>query len=89
MRFGRTVRYGDNGPVGLLTDKRAYLLSARGGNGETSPDYQTPTMQAVFEYLGFRSFNPITLEGTRIPDGGLDERISKAHAAIDKLFLTA
>lgn len=88
VRFGSTVEYGEEGPVGLLTGKRACFLTARGGNRQTSPDYSEPTVRAVFEYIGFTSFDWISLEGTRIPDGELDRRLSTAHAAIDELLVT-
>ncbi|MDP0490427.1 MAG: NAD(P)H-dependent oxidoreductase [Verrucomicrobiota bacterium JB023] len=86
VRFGSTIAPGERGPVGLLSNERACFLTARGGNPERSPDYQYPILKAVFEYIGIQKTDWISLEGTRIPDGKLDSRISKARSAIDDLF---
>jgi len=86
VRFGSTIAPGEHGPVGLLADKQACFLTARGGTPEKSPDYQYPVLQAVFAYIGIQRTDWISLEGTRIPDGGLESRIAKARSAIDGLF---
>ncbi|MGE9269766.1 MAG: FMN-dependent NADH-azoreductase [Verrucomicrobiales bacterium] len=86
VRFGSTITLGERGPVGLLENKRACFLTARGGTPERSPDFQYPVLQAVFAYIGIQTINWVSLEGTRMPDSGLDSRISKAEAAIDNLF---
>lgn len=86
VRFGYTLTYGENGPIGLLSDKRICLITARGGCKETSPDYQMPSIKAVFAYLGVQNIECFALEGTRIDDGRLDERISKTYTAIDNYF---
>lgn len=86
VRFGHTIVPGEKGVRGLLTGKQACFLTARGGTPERSPDYQYPVLQAVFTYIGIQKQNWISLEGTRIPDDGLESRIRKARAAIDGLF---
>jgi len=86
VRFGHTIARGEKGSVGLLAGKQACFLTARGGTPERSPDYQYPMLQAVFAYIGIPKTNWISLEGTRIPDGGLESRIAKARTAIDDLF---
>lgn len=86
VRFGRTIAYRPEGPVGLLTGRRACFLTARGGTPQTSPSYAEPVVRAVFDYIGFERFDWVSLEGTRVPDGGLDDRIASAHAAIDALI---
>lgn len=86
VRFGSTLAPGERGPVGLLAGKQACFLTARGGIPERSPDYQYPVLQAVFAYIGISKTDWISLEGTRIPDGGLESRIAKARGAIDGLF---
>lgn len=86
VRFGSTIAPGERGPVGLLAGKQACFLTARGGSPERSPDYQYPVLQAVFAYIGIPKIDWISLEGTRIPGGGLESRIGKARTAIDGLF---
>lgn len=86
VRFGHTIAPGEKGATGLLSGKRACFLTARGGTPERSPDYQYPVLQAVFAYIGIQNANWISLEGTRIPDEGLELRLREARAAIDGLF---
>lgn len=86
VRFGHTIAYGSTGPVGLLSGKEAFFLTARGGTQESSLDHQFPVLQAVFAYIGIGNTNWISLEGTRVPDGGLESRISKARVEIDQFF---
>lgn len=87
VRFGHTIAFGEKGPAGLLSGKHACFLTARGGNADRSPDFQYPVLQAVFTYIGIRQTTWISLEGTRVQDGGLESRIGKARAKIDDLFI--
>ena len=86
VRLGRTIAYGTNGPHGLLRGKRATLITARGGTEESSPDYQRPTLRAVFAYIGVTDIQTVHLEGTKVPDGALESRVEKARDDIDNLF---
>jgi FMN-dependent NADH-azoreductase len=86
VRFGRTISSGEKGTVGLLGGRSVCILTARGGSPAVSSDYQGPSLQAVFRYVGFTRIDWISLEGTKIPDGALDARIAKARAAVDALF---
>lgn len=56
-RVGETFKYTENGPVGLLTGKKVYVLTARGGNySEGSPaapmDGQEPYLRTVLGFMG-------------------------------------
>lgn len=86
VRFGHTLAQGEKGPVGLLKGKRAYLFTARGGMPERSPEYLSAVVRAVLRYIGVESIDWISLEGTRMPDGRLEERLQEARRAIDNLF---
>lgn len=86
VRFGHTIARGESGVSGLLGGKSVCLLTARGGNAETSPEYLSSTVRAVFQYIGFSRIDWISLEGTKIPDGRLDERIAVARNAVNALF---
>jgi FMN-dependent NADH-azoreductase len=86
IRFGHTITRGEKGVSGLLGGRSACLLTARGGNAATSPEFLSPTVRAVFQYMGFSRFDWVSLEGTKIPDGRLDERIAAARIAMNALF---
>lgn len=52
-RAGRTFRYTENGPLGLLNDKRAVILAASGGTQVGSDiDFATPYLRHVLGFLG-------------------------------------
>jgi FMN-dependent NADH-azoreductase len=86
VRFGQTISRGEKGVAGLLEGKSVCLLTARGGNAETSPEFLSSTVLAVFRYIGFSQIDWISLEGTKIPDGRLDERVAAARGAVNALF---
>ena len=86
IRFGHTITRDEKGVSGLLGGRSACLLTARGGNAETSPEFLSPTVRAVFQYMGFSRFDWIALEGTKIPDGRLDARVAAARSAVNALF---
>ena len=88
VRFGRTIERRGHSVVGLLGGKSACLIVARGGFASMSPEYLTPTMQAVFGYMGISKVDVVCLEGTRVPDGRLESRIARAREEVDVLFPT-
>ena len=54
-RAGVTFRYTDKGPIGLLTGKKAYVFSTRGGVYSGTPlDLQTPYLRTVLGLPGHR-----------------------------------
>ncbi len=66
-RVGKTFRYGEKGPVGLLTGKRVVVITARGGSyAKGSPmaawDLQEPYLRQVFGFLGVTDISFIHAE---------------------------
>lgn len=52
-RVGRTFRYGENGPVGLLSGKKAYLIMASGGTPIGSGiDFATGYLRHALAFVG-------------------------------------
>jgi FMN-dependent NADH-azoreductase len=91
-RVGKTFSYGEVGPKGLLTGKKATLLLASGGDygkGSTlaSFDFVTPYLQAVLGFLGITDVTIIAASGTaQLMSGKLDPQtflapsLEKVHA---------
>lgn len=57
VRAGKTMRYGDNGPRGLLKGKSVIVVTARGGAYEKGTpteafDFQTPYLRHVLGAIG-------------------------------------
>ncbi len=77
-RVGKTFRYSANGPVGLLSGKKATLLLASGGAyGEgtalASLNFVTPYLQTVFGFIGVKDVTIIAAEGTaQLRAGSID-----------------
>lgn len=68
-RLGRTVRYGENGPEGLLGDKRFILVLAAGGlythRGPGSErNHLEPALRTNLAFLGVNDPEVIWIEGT-------------------------
>lgn len=83
-RAGVTFRYSDDGPVGLLQNKRAILVVASGGtalDGDT--DFATPWLRHVLGFLGIHEVETIAADQLML-DPGAETR---AREAIDRLEL--
>lgn len=66
-RAGHTFAYGANGPTGLVTGKKVYLVVARGGVYSEGPmsghNFQEPYLRTVLGFLGMTDVELIAVEG--------------------------
>ena len=63
-RAGVTFRYSESGPVGLLENKKAYVVVASGGTDVGSPvDFHTGYMRHVLGFIGIRDVEFIAADG--------------------------
>ncbi|MEH6823748.1 MAG: FMN-dependent NADH-azoreductase [Motiliproteus sp.] len=81
-RVGRTFEYGANGPEGLVKGKKAYVISARGGNyGAGSPaaayNHQDTYLKTVLGFIGITEVVFINAEGVASGEQGLQEAASQ------------
>jgi FMN-dependent NADH-azoreductase len=81
VRMGKTVRYGSDGPRGVLKDKKVFVVTARGGAYEKgSPtealDFQVPYLRHVLGATGLTDVTFIHAEKQ-----GRPEEAEKAYAA--------
>lgn len=82
-RNGETFAYGENGPEGLLKDKRAVVIVATGGVPIGTPvDHSTPYVTTV---LGFIGITDVTFIDAATLVANSDTVVPKAQAAIDAL----
>ena len=78
-----TFRYGDNGPEGLLENKKAYVVLSSGGTQLGSDlDFVSGYVRHVLGFIGITDVTFIDSSGI-----GRDEEcvIANAHAAIDDI----
>jgi len=85
-RAGVTFQYTDQGPVGLLKGKQAYVFATRGGLYQgTSKDTQT---QYVRDFLGFLGIGEVEFayaEGLAMGEPARETSLAKARAAVQNL----
>jgi len=80
-RANVTFRYGDNGPEGLLEDKKAYVIISSGGTQLGSDiDYVSDYIDHVLGFIGIKDVTIIDSSGI----GRNEEKvIADAHAIIE------
>jgi FMN-dependent NADH-azoreductase len=83
-----TFRYTEDGPVGLLKGKRAYLAVASGGTAVGSEiDFATGYLRHVLAFLGIDDVQIVAAD--RLTARGGEEAMRDAHAQIDRLIPSA
>jgi FMN-dependent NADH-azoreductase len=86
-RAGVTFRYTENGPEGLLTDKKAYIFAARGGQyAGTALDSQTTYVRDFLNFIGITSVEFVYAEGLNM---GIDTKENALTTAKAKLIALA
>jgi len=91
---GRTFRYTETGPVGLVADRKVVIVSARGGfyagaEFEAALDHQEAHLRAVFNLIGVKDVTTIRAEGIGYGPESRAKAISGAETAIDGMFAKA
>ncbi|MCX7072587.1 MAG: NAD(P)H-dependent oxidoreductase [Gammaproteobacteria bacterium] len=85
-RAGETFRYTANGPVGLVTGKKVYVLAARGGLYEgTALDSQTTYVRDFLRFIGLDDVEFVYAEGLAIGAEQKEAGLAKARDAITRL----
>ncbi|TAM08575.1 MAG: FMN-dependent NADH-azoreductase [Paraburkholderia sp.] len=82
-RAGVTFRYTANGPEGLVKGKKVYVVSARGGKYQGTPnDTQTPYLKTFLGFLGMTDVNFIYAEGLNLGPDAASAALASAREAI-------
>ncbi len=85
-RAGETFRYTANGPVGLVTGKKVYVLATRGGLYEgTVLDSQTTYVRDFLRFIGLDDVEFVYAEGLAIGAEQKEAGLAKARDAITRL----
>ncbi len=85
-RPGVTFRYTENGPVGLLADRKVMVFAARGGVYQGTPmDTQTDYVTHVLNFIGLHDIEFVYAEGLALGDDRQRQALAKAHSTIDAL----
>jgi|SRR5450631_704429 len=87
---GKTFRYTERGPEGLMRGKKLIIASVRGGTYApggpgASADFQEPYLRIFFGFLGIDDISIVRAEGVAISDAHKTASLAVASAAIDGL----
>lgn len=83
LRAGVTFKYTETGPQGLLTGKRAFVLTSRGGvYAGGSLDHQEPYLRQALGFVGIHDVTFIHAEGLNLGAEFAEKGLSKAKAQL-------
>ncbi|NHN77456.1 FMN-dependent NADH-azoreductase [Azotobacter chroococcum] len=86
LRAGVTFKYTENGPQGLLTGKRAFVLTARGGIYSGSPlDHQEPYLRQALGFIGIHDVSFIHAEGLNMGGDFQQKGLAKAKEKLARV----
>jgi FMN-dependent NADH-azoreductase len=85
-RAGVTFKYTDQGPVGLITGKKAIVFAARGGlYAGTARDLQTSYVRMFLKFIGIEDVEFIYAEGLGLGDARKADSLAKAQLELAEL----
>jgi FMN-dependent NADH-azoreductase len=85
-RAGVTFRYTSDGPEGLLTGKKAYVVATRGGQyAGTTADLQSAYVRQFLAFIGIRDVEFIYAEGLALGAEQRERAIAAAEERIEAL----
>ncbi|WP_265524705.1 FMN-dependent NADH-azoreductase [Providencia rustigianii] len=86
-RSGQTFKYTEQGAVGLLKGKRAYILTSRGGIYRDTPtDIIVPYLTLFLNFIGITDIEFIFAEGTALGPESAETAQLQAKSHIDALI---
>ena len=86
-RAGVTFRYTEQGPEGLLKNKKVYVALARGGLYRDTPaDSQVPYLKSVLAFLGLHDVEFIYAEGLAMGAESASKAFAEAETRIGELI---
>ena len=83
-RAGRTFRYSEKGPEGLVTGKQVIIVPARGGiyAAGNAMDFQVPYLKSVLGFLGMTDVEVLEVEGTAYGPDAAENAVTAATAKL-------
>lgn len=91
VRAGKTFKYTEQGPVGLLSsDKKVIIASSRGGmyteGAYQAYDFQETYLKAIFGFLGVREIYFIRAEGTSMGESAIEAANKTAESQKEEVL---
>lgn len=92
-RAGRSFSYGAEGPKGLVTGKKVYVVLASGGVYSEGPaiqmDHAVPYLKSVLAFLGMTDVEVIRIEGVGMGADAIAAALEKATRRVDEIASNA
>ncbi|MCT8998569.1 FMN-dependent NADH-azoreductase [Chelativorans intermedius] len=92
-RAGRTFRYTEKGPEGLVKGRKAYLVLASGGvysqGASAAFDHAVPYMKSFLAFLGISDVEVIRVEGVALSPDAAQQAVSQALGQASQYALAA
>jgi FMN-dependent NADH-azoreductase len=86
LRAGKTFKYSETGPQGLLTGKRAFVLTARGGiYAGGSLDHQEPYLRQALGFIGIHQVDFVHAEGLNLGADSMEKGLGKAREQLARV----
>lgn len=87
---GKTFRYTEKGPEGLVHGKTVYVVSTRGGAYSAAPqmDFQEAYLRQVLGFLGVDDVRFVRAEGLNMGDASRAAALNGARTEIEKATRT-
>src|SRR3989338_6497224 len=83
LRAGVTFKYTETGPQCLLTGKRAFVLTARGGiYAGGNMDHQEPYLRQALAFIGIHDVSFIHAEGLNLGSEFMEKGLNQAKAQL-------
>ena len=88
-RSGKTFAYSANGPKGMVTGKKVYIVLASGGIYSEGPaaasDFAVPYLKSVLAFNGMTDVEVIRVEGVGMGEDAAKAALAKAATQIDEI----
>src|SRR5437868_772427 len=84
-RAGRTFRYSEKGPEGLVIGKQVIVVAARGGiysGASNALDFQVPYLKGALGFLGMTDVEVLEVEGTAYGPEAAEKAVAAATAKL-------
>lgn len=92
-RAGLTFKYTENGPIGLATGKKVYIVLSSAGVYSEGPaaamDHAVPYLKTVLGFLGLTDIEVIRIEGLAFGPEAAEKAIASATAKVEELAQAA
>jgi FMN-dependent NADH-azoreductase len=89
-RAGITFKYSETGPVGLLTGKKVYVFTARGGVYSHGPamsmDFHETYLRAVLGFIGLKDITFVHTEGLGMGEEAVSKAMAQTRGALGALM---